>query len=139
MIFKKHSHSIKFTALLAGLAALMLLGGCGDKKDDATNAGTAPPKLSSDISLTVQKNGFDKKTIDAKPGTIKITVHVPDNAKGKHGVGIDGGDYKNIKGAPVQPGRSTSLTVAVKKGEYTVFDSHSDNRKKGFTSKLTVK
>lgn len=138
MNLKNRAGSIRFAAVMMGLTALLLLGGCGDKKEDNKSA-TAPPKLSSDITLTVKSDGFDKKSINAKPGTIKITVMVPENAKGKHGVGIDGGDYKNIKGAPVAPGRSTSLTVAVKKGKYTVFDSYKKNRDKGFEAALTVK
>lgn len=138
MIPRNRSGSIRFTVVLVALSALLLLAGCGDKKSSKAST-TAPPKLSSDITLTVESNGFDKKEISAKPGTIKITVLVPEKAKGKHGVGIDGGDYKNIKGAPVAPGRSTSLTVAVKKGDYTVFDSYKNNREKGFESALSVK
>lgn len=118
--------------------ALLLLSGCGDdKKSD--EGPTGAPKISTSIDLTVEKNGFDKKTATAKPGTIKITVMVPENASGKHGVGIDGGQYKDIKGAPVAPGRSTSLTVAVTKGKYTIFDSYKNNRDKGFETALTVK
>jgi hypothetical protein len=124
--------------LLIGLVALLLLTGCGDKKKDE-GATPAAPKLSSEIELTVEDGSFSKKAVTAKPGTIKITVVVPAKADGKHGVGIDGGQYKNIKGAPVAPGRSTSLTVAVVKDTYTIFDSYKNNAKKGYTTKLTVK
>jgi hypothetical protein len=125
------------TTVLIALAALLLLAGCGEEKKTTTPTGVA--KLSSTIDLVAEKNGFSKETATAKPGTIKITVSVPTDASGKHGVGIDGGQYNDIKGAPVAPGRSTSLTVAVKKGQYTIFDSYKNNRKKGFTTKLTVK
>lgn len=125
-------------SLIVGAMALLLLSGCGDdKKDEAGPTGV--PKISTSIDLTVEKDGFSKKTATAKPGTIKITVMVPADAKGKHGVGIDGGQYKNIKGAPVAPGRSTSLTVAVKPGKYTIFDSYKNNRNEGFETALTVK
>lgn len=137
---KSHLTSARMSAVLAGLVALLLLAGCGsDDKRDATNKVAQPPKLSGTVDLIAGRNGFNKKTAEAKPGTIKITVTVPSSAKGKHGVGIDGGQYKNIQGAPVEPGRSTSLTVAVKKGSYTIFDSFGKNRDKGFTTKLTVK
>lgn len=135
---KNRSTIARVVTLIAALSALMLLAGCGDKKKEATPA-TGPVKLSSSIDLTAEKNGFSKKTATAKPGTIKITVTVPPNASGKHGVGIDGGQYNNVKGAPVAPGRSTSLTVAVKKGSYTIFDSYKNNRNKGFETALTVK
>lgn len=138
MNLKSRSTALRVASLLVGLVALLLLSGCGeDKKDPGATAGA--PKLSSSIDLTVEDGSFNKKQVTAKPGTIKITVTVPASADGKHGVGIDGGQYKDIKGAPVAPGRSTSLTVAVQKGSYTIFDSYKNNRKKGYESTLTVK
>lgn len=131
------TRGVRLVTMLAGLAALLLLAGCGDDKKDTT-AATGQVKLSSTIDLTAENDGFNKKAVTAKPGTIKITVSVPADAKGKHGVGIDGGQYKDVKGAPVAPGRSTSLTVAVKKGNYTIFDSYKKNREKGYETKLTV-
>jgi hypothetical protein len=123
---------------MIGLVALLLLAGCGDDKD-GEGATPAAPKLSSSIDLVVGDGSFNKKEVTAKPGTIKITVTVPPKADGKHGVGIDGGQYKDIKGAPVAPGRSTSLTVAVVKGKYTIFDSYKNNREEGYETTLTVK
>lgn len=121
------------------MAALMLLAGCGSDKNDKT-ATPAPPKLSGDIKITVNEkdSNFKPATATAKTGTIKITVTNPADADGQHGVGIDGGDYKDVKGAAVKPGRSTSLTVAVKEGKYTIFDSYKNNRDSGYETKLTV-
>lgn len=125
---------------MAAVLAIGLLAGCGDDKDgDGASQAVKPPKLSGDIALTAEKSGFDKSSVTAKPGTIKITVTNPTNSGTEHGVGITGGDYKDVKGAPVKAGRSTSLTVAVKEGTYTIFDSYKDNREKGFETKLTVK
>lgn len=138
MNLKSRSTGVRIATVLIGLVALLLLAGCGSDKKDTT-AATGAVKLSGAIDLTVEKNGFNKDAVTAKPGTIKITVIVPDTATGKHGVGIDGGQFNNIPGAAVPPGRSTSLTVAVKKGSYTIFDSYKNNREKGYTAKLTVK
>ena len=124
---------------MVGLLSLLLLAGCGDDKGDGASGEVSPPKLSGDITLEAEKSGFNKSSVTAKPGTIKITVVNPTDSDTQHGVGIDGGTYKDVKGAPVKPGRSTSLTVAVKAGTYTIFDSYKDNREKGFETKLTVK
>jgi hypothetical protein len=123
--------------LIVGLLALALLAGCGS--DEKKPGQTDPVKISTSINLTAEDDGFNKKAVTGKPGTIKITVTVPADADGKHGVGIDGGQYKNIKGAPVAPGRSTSLTVSVKEGAYTIFDSYKNNRNKGYETALTIK
>lgn len=137
MNLKSRSTGVRAASLLVGLLAILLLAGCGSSKKDAgpTDKG---PVLSGEVNLTVEDGSFSKKTATVKAGTIKITVNVPTSANGKHGVGIDGGQYKNIKGAPVAPGRSTSLTVAVTKGDYTIFDSYKNNRNKGYETALTV-
>lgn len=126
---------------MAAMLGILLLAGCGDDKDgEGASGAVKPPKLSGDITLEVdeKKSSFNKSSVTAKPGTIKITVVNPDASKGQHGVGIDGGDYKDVKGAPVKPGRATSLTVAVKAGKYTIFDSYKNNRSKGYKTTLTV-
>jgi hypothetical protein len=122
--------------------ALFLLAGCGDSKDGEGASGkVTAPKIVSDIQLIANEktSSFNKDTAEAKVGTIKITVTNPASNSGQHGVGIDGGVYKNVNGAPVKPGRATSLTVAVKKGNYEIYDSYKNNRSKGYVTKLTVK
>lgn len=139
MNFNTRSTRLRLASLMIGVVALLLLAGCGNSKDKNGESTAPTTKLSSLIDLTVADGKFNKSAVTAKPGTIKITVNVPADASGKHGVGIDGGQYDNVKGAPVAPGRSTSLTVAVKKGSYTIFDSYKSNRTKGYETKLTVK
>ena len=128
--------------MFAALMALLLLAGCGNSKPKEKGPTVTPPAaIACDIQLKADEktSSFDKSTASCKEGTIKITVSNPASNTGKHGVGIDGGVYKNVNGAPVKPGRATSLTVAVKPGSYTIYDSYQDNRSKGFETKMTVK
>ncbi|MBJ7355242.1 MAG: hypothetical protein JHC98_10505 [Thermoleophilaceae bacterium] len=71
-------------------------------------------------------------------GIAKFTTTVPKTAKGKHGIGIDGGYYHDANGAPISPGYSSSLTIELFPGDYTVYDSYKSNRKKGYAFKLHV-
>lgn len=133
----------RFAGFTAAILAVGLLAGCGSSNSNTSNKpNPKAPTIVADINLEANEktSSFNKAAVTSpKPGTIKITVLNPTSAKGQHGVGIDGGVYKDIKGAPVKPGRSTSLTVDVKAGKYVIFDSYKDNRKKGFKTKLTVK
>jgi hypothetical protein len=103
------------------------------------------PEPDFDLALKVveRENRFDRKYLEAKPCpescVVRITVFVPKNAKHKHGVGIDGGDYESVDGVPVKPGRYTSLTVTLQPGKYVVYDSYKRNRKKkGYRVRLTA-
>ncbi len=109
---------------------LVAVAGCGDKKDDDNANKTTPPPLSADLKVAVTGKGADAKFkypedkfSKVKPGVVKITVSNPQGSGEKHGIAIDGGDYKNVEGVPVLPGRQTSLTVTLKPGEYKFYDS----------------
>lgn len=133
----------RFAGVAAAILAVGLLAGCGDDKGGNGNKPKLkPPVIVADISLEVDENtsSFNKAEVTAeKPGTIRITVLNPKTSKGQHGVGIDGGTYKDVKGAPVKSGLSTSLTVDVKTGKYVIFDSYKNNRGKGYKTTLVVK
>jgi hypothetical protein len=118
-----------------GLAALMLL-------PQAAISASADESYSPTIPLVVNESlpGFalPRPTLEIPQGVVSFATLVPSTAKGQHGIGIDGQQYKDIKGAPVKPGQSTSLTVQVKPGDYTVFDSYRNNRAKGYFVKVHV-
>lgn len=102
----------------------------------------SPYGISAVIPLIVDEANhvftLSDRLLKVKPGTVKIVTLVPASAKGYHGVGIDGGPYKDVRGAWVLPGRSSSLTVTVNSGRYTLFDSYEENRALGYRARLQV-
>jgi hypothetical protein len=76
--------------------------------------------------------------IEVPTGFVKFSTLVPKAAKGRHGIGLDGGEYNNIRGATVKPGRQSSLTIELHPGDYTVFDSYKGNRAKGYAVRVHV-
>ncbi|MBI5309496.1 MAG: hypothetical protein HZB14_00480 [Actinobacteria bacterium] len=127
--------------LLVAAGALLLLAGCGDdKKDGGSTQPVEKVDLSADLTVKVDEKAktFKLNKSTAKAGTVKITVQNPTDAKGQHGIGITGEALKDIDGAAVKPGRSTSLTVDLKPGDYEVYDSYKNNRKEGYTADLKV-
>ena len=119
----------RFILFAIAALALIALPGCGDKDKD-TKDKTTPPPLSADLKIDVEGKGTDakfswdeKKFSNVKTGTVKLTVSNPADSGEKHGIAIDGGDYSNVEGVPVAPGRQTSLTVTLKPGKYKFYNS----------------
>lgn len=133
--------NVRLIGVAVAAASLMLLGGCGDdKKEDGATGKITAPVLSGDLTIKVDEDSktFKINKDSAKTGTVKLTVDNPSSNKGQHGIGIDGGVYKDIDGAAVKPGRKTSLTVDLKPGTYEIYDSYKNNREKGYTTKLKI-
>lgn len=133
--FKSMSLAAALTALIVVASAPVAVSETPLPRDSFSS-----PVLAGDYTITVRENKkqFDPKVIHAEAGTVRFTVVVPKSAKRKHGVGVDGGVYKDIDGATVKPGRKTSVTLDVKPGRYVVYDSYKDNRRQGFRTKVIV-
>lgn len=101
-----------------------------------------PDRLTAVIPLIVDETNhvftLSNRPLKVRPGVIRVVTLIPPSAKAYHGVGIDGGPYSNVKGVSVLPGRATSLTIAVGRGRYTLFDSYKDNRQLGYRASLRV-
>jgi hypothetical protein len=108
----------------------------------AAGSKTVYPYFSPTIPLIVDESlpGFipPQANLQLPKGIAKFTTIVPSSAKGMHGIGIDGGPYRDIRGAYVKPGYSSSLTVGLLPGDYTVFDSYKKNRRAGYFLKVHV-
>ncbi|MFT4050157.1 MAG: hypothetical protein QM648_10030 [Solirubrobacterales bacterium] len=98
--------------------------------------------ISGELPLRVNegKHSFDTptRTIKMLRGVATFSVLVPRKAKHRHGVAIDGGQYRNVAGAAVRPGRSSSLTIQLNPGKYTIYDPVNSNRRRGYYVKLVV-
>lgn len=96
---------------------------------------TAGP-LRGEVPLRVNEGAhrFDVPTrnLTVRPGITTFTVLVPRKAKRPHGVAITGGEYNGVKGVAVGRGRSTSLTMRLRPGNYVVHDSVGRNRQRGY-------
>jgi hypothetical protein len=77
-------------------------------------------------------------SLEGPKGYFRFSTLIPSTARQSHGIGIDGGRYQNLKGATVKPGRTTSLTIYLPSGDYTIFDSKGGNRANGYAVKLHV-
>lgn len=90
------------------------------------------------IDESAQRFDVPGETILVRPGYTSLATIVPKTATGKHGIGIDGGAYSNVLGYPVTPGHSTTLSLELEPGNYTLFDSFEENRSRGYSLKLKV-
>ena len=115
--------------------------GCGqDSKPPIGDNKPCVPELVNDVKATAdeKRHAFIVNKTRLTGGNTRITVTVPTTAKGKHGVAINGGIYKNVAGAGVKPGLASSLTIELKPGNYTLYDPVAHNRENGFKTKLVV-
>lgn len=126
--------------LITGIAfVVILVGAFASTASLSARTSVGAPRH---VPLIVDESlpGFHSRprSIVISKGIAKFSTTVPENAKGKHGIGIDGGAYKDIKGVHVKPGRMSSLTVELKPGVYTVFDSYKSNRSRGYSVRVKV-
>lgn len=126
--------------LIAGIAfAVILVGAFASTTSLSARTSVGAPRH---VPLIVDESlpGFHTRprSIVISKGIAKFTTTVPEDAKGKHGIGIYGGAYKDVRGAHVKPGYMSSLTLKLKPGVYTVFDSYKSNRSRGYSVRVRV-
>jgi uncharacterized cupredoxin-like copper-binding protein len=142
------------TALCLGLFALGVAG-CGssdNKKASSTPQQPAPtaatpapkpakkkPAGATNLTLAADSGGqlkFDKSSLSAKAGTVKITMDNPSSVP--HAIAIDGNGVEQ-KGKTVTMGGKSTVSVKLKAGKYTFYCPVDGHKQAGMEGPLTVK
>lgn len=141
-------------ALVALVAAGALAAGCGsdDSEDNAapTGADTTATQASTtaasssgagaDLAIAASESdglSFSKKTLQAKAGTVTITMDNPSGDAMPHAVAIEGNGVDQ-DGNIAQPGGTSKVSVKLKPGTYTFYCPVGSHRQAGMEGTLTV-
>ena len=120
--------------LAVGLAAAALALAVGG----GTTAAAMPRTWTSDTPVTVTEREFSLtlSTKNFSPGTYIFTINNAGTAS--HGLSIKGPGV-NSTSSIISGGKSTKLTVALKKGTYDLWCPVDNHRAMGMMTKITVK
>ena len=136
--------------IVAGILVPIGLAGCGssyssdgggsnaDRYDTTTAAAAATS--SATVTLMADPNGslmFDTSTLTAKAGTVTISMKNPSSTGMPHGIAVQGNGVDK-DGPTVQPGGTSTVTVALKPGTYTYYCPVSGHEAGGMKGTLTV-
>lgn len=129
------------TIAAAGVA--LALAGCGDDKKDSSSSPPAPATsgATQTLHLTADPGGaltFDKTTLSAKAGTVKVVMDNPKSSGLAHGVGVDGNGVDE-DGATVEPGKTSTVTANLKAGTYEFYCTVNSHQAAGMKGTLTVR
>ena len=139
------------TSLAAASAITILAAGCGSDDDSgdaaapaATQASTSASSASSGagtkLTLAAAEDGglsFTEKTLDAKAGSVTITMDHPSADQMPHAISIEGNGVDE-DGEVVQPGGKSTVTADLKPGKYTFYCPVGQHRQNGMEGTLTV-
>jgi plastocyanin len=81
---------------------------------------------------------FNKKTLRARPGRIKVTLTNPSGSGLRHAVEVEGHGIEK-ESRTIGPGKRASVTVRVKAGTYEFYCPVDGHKAAGMRGKLVVK
>jgi plastocyanin len=117
--------------------------GAGAAPPAGASTGSAPPPTSGTVKtllLSADPTGqlrFDKNTLAAPTGTIRITLNNP--APVPHNISLEGPGGVSKQGPTVAKGGASQVEATLKPGTYTYFCSVPGHRQAGMQGTLTVK
>jgi uncharacterized cupredoxin-like copper-binding protein len=145
---------MKTTCLLATGAIALAIAGCGSSSSKSSSnsstpttgstAAAPPPAASSgggsasSLKLAADPSGalkFDKSSLSAKAGSVTLTMDNPSSTP--HGVSVEGAGVDK-DGKVVNKGGKSTVTVTLKKGNYTFYCPVPGHRQAGMEGKLVV-
>jgi plastocyanin len=126
---------------VVAVAAVLAIAGCGGSNKSSSSGGSSSGSSSSSsgeqIALAADPGGalkFDKKTLNAKAGT--VTINFTNQSSTPHAVAVEGSGLDKV-GQTITGGKN-SLTVDLKAGTYTFYCPVDGHRAAGMEGKLTV-
>jgi plastocyanin len=115
--------------------------GANAGQEPGGNAQPAPPGGTvTTLLLSADPSGqlrYDKSSLQAKPGTVRITMKNPSPVP--HNVSLEGPGGVNKQGPTVSKGGASQVSADLKAGGYTYYCSVDGHRQAGMQGKLTVK
>jgi uncharacterized cupredoxin-like copper-binding protein len=106
-----------------------------------TAAGVAKSKPPQKRTLSANKNGelkFNKSKFTVKAGKVKLVMTNPKSSGQQHGIAVKGNGLDK-DGKIVNPGKTSSVTVTLKKGKtYTFYCPVVGHAAAGMKGKITV-
>ena len=122
----------------------LVVAGCGSNDTSSTStpaqagAGKTSAKPSETLHLAADASGklrFNKATLTAKAGTIRIVMANPSQLS--HGIGVDG-NGADVDGKTVGPGQTSTITATLKPGTYRFYCTINAHQAAGMVGKLVV-
>jgi uncharacterized cupredoxin-like copper-binding protein len=126
------------TASAAG--ALVFATGCGSDDDSGSDAAAPAAAPAQKLTLAAAEDGglsFTEKTLDAKAGSVTLTMDNPSGDQMPHAIAIEG-DGVDQDGEVAQPGGTSTVTADLKPGTYTFYCPVGQHRQNGMEGTLTV-
>ncbi|HEX5617981.1 MAG TPA: plastocyanin/azurin family copper-binding protein [Solirubrobacteraceae bacterium] len=132
---------------VAPVAIALIIAGCGGGNDSTTTASTTASSSSGGggqgqvVKLSADPGGqlrFTMAKLTAKPGKVTLSMLNPTSAGMEHGIAIEGNGVDS-DGPSVAPGKTSNVTVTLKKGTYTYYCPVPGHKQAGMVGTLTVR
>ena len=130
---------------IAPAAIALVIAGCGG--GSSTTASTASSSTTSGgggqgqvLKLSADPGGqlrFTMPKLTAKPGKVTLQMANPSSAGMDHGIAVEGNGVDK-DGPTVAAGKTSSVTVTLKKGTYTYYCPVPGHKQAGMVGTLTV-
>jgi uncharacterized cupredoxin-like copper-binding protein len=141
------SKRLSFLAV-APVAAALLVAGCGGSSGGGSSnasATTTPMPASSGgqghvVKLSADPGGqlrFNTANLTAKAGKVTLRMFNPTSAGMPHGISVEGHGVDS-DGPIVAPGKTSTITVTLKKGTYEYYCPVPGHKEAGMKGTLTV-